>query len=129
MPLYMRKDEYGYKFVRPIPKKLQAHLGKANFIDRLGRDYRKAKAACAELTVETNRQLAEARAKQANENSVDAFLKQDARARLKTISVTPELSDQLASLWLQGLSVDSNAREDGLPVHCNRHTHWQQRAP
>ncbi|CAG9165236.1 hypothetical protein LMG23992_00380 [Cupriavidus laharis] len=113
MPLYMRKDDYGYKFVRPIPKELRGHLGLANFIKRLGRDYRKAKTACAELTVDTNRQLAEARAKLANQNSVDAFLKQDARARLKTISVTPDLSDQLAALWLQGLSVDAKAREAG----------------
>lgn len=38
MPLYMRKDVHGYKFVRPIPKNLRDHLGKANFIKRLGPD-------------------------------------------------------------------------------------------
>lgn len=59
MPLYMRKDENGYKFVRPIPKELKALLDdKANFIKRLGRDYKKAKIACAEFTVETNERLA-----------------------------------------------------------------------
>ncbi len=114
MPLYMRKDSHGYKFVRPIPKILRGLLGQANFIKRLGRDYRKAKTACAEFTVETDRQLAEARAQQANQDSVDAFLKQDARTRLKTISVTPELSDQVAALWLQGLNADSLARKAGL---------------
>ncbi|WP_247350741.1 DUF6538 domain-containing protein [Ralstonia pseudosolanacearum] len=114
MPLYMRKDDHGYKFVRPIPKDLRDQLGQANFIKRLGRDYRKAKITCAEFTVETDRQLAEARAQQANQTGIDAFLSQDALTRLKTISVTPKLADQLAALWLQGLNADAKARSDGL---------------
>ncbi|ARL97298.1 hypothetical protein [Burkholderia pseudomallei] len=114
MPLYMRKDDYGYKFVRPIPQNLRGLLGQTNFIKRLGRDYRKAKTACAEFTVETDRQLAEARAQLANQNSIDTFLKQNARTRLKTMSVTPELSDQVAALWLQGLNADYLARKAGL---------------
>lgn len=114
MPLYMRPDKYGYKFVRPIPKELQAELGQANFIKRLGRDYPKAKATCAEYTVETNRLLAEARNKLAGLGAVDVYLSQNARTRLRTISVTPELSNQLASLWLQGLNTDAKAREAGL---------------
>ena len=64
--LYMRKDDHGYKFVRPIPKQLQSQLGQANFIKRLGPDYRKAKIACAELTVETDRKLEAARVQQGN---------------------------------------------------------------
>ncbi|CAJ0777270.1 hypothetical protein LMG7141_00602 [Ralstonia condita] len=83
----MRKDDHGYKLVRPIPKDLRDQLGQANFIKRLGRDYREAKTACVKFTVETDRQLAEARAKRANQNSIDAFLKRDTQARLKTISV------------------------------------------
>ncbi|WP_112184183.1 hypothetical protein [Ralstonia sp. GX3-BWBA] len=114
MPLYMRKDAHGYKFVRPIPKGLRGQLGQANFIKRLGRDYRKAKTACAEFTVETDRQLAEARALQANEDAQDTFQNQDARTRFKTISVTPELSDQVAALWWLGLDADAKARADGL---------------
>lgn len=39
MPLYMRKDDHGYKFVCPIPQDLRDQLGKASFIKRLGPDY------------------------------------------------------------------------------------------
>lgn len=115
MPLYMRKDENGYKFVRPIPKELKALLDdKANFIKRLGRDYKKAKIACAEFTVETNERLAEARGKQGNQDALTTFLNRDARTRLKTIQVTPDLPGQLASLWLHGLNADLDARSAGL---------------
>ena len=82
MPLYMRKDSHGYKFVRLVPTELRAQLGKANFIKRLGRDYGKAKTACAEFAVETNRLLAEARNHQANQDAVGMFLKRNVRTRL-----------------------------------------------
>ena len=97
MPLYMRKDEYGYKFVRPIPEKLRTHFDQANFIKRLGRDYRQAKITCAELAVETDRRLEAAKSGLANQDSIDAYFKLDAWKRLKAITVTPELSSQLAS--------------------------------
>jgi integrase len=112
--LYMRKDEHGYKFVRPIPKNLQSEVGQANFIKRLGPDYRKARIACAEWTVATDRKLAEARALLANQDSLDTFLSQSSRTRLKSITVTPQLSGQVASLWLQGLDADAKARAEGL---------------
>lgn len=114
MPLYMRKDDNGYKFVRPIPKALQVPLGKANFIKRLGRDYRQAKIVYAEFAVETERLLAEARGQRATQNSVQAFLARDTGTRLKTITVTSELSGQLAALWLHGLNADLDARRAGL---------------
>jgi hypothetical protein len=115
MPLYMRKDENGYKFVRPIPKELKALLDdKANFIKRLGRDYKKAKIDCAEFTVETNERLAEARGKQGKQDGLTTFLNQDARTRLKTIQVTTALPGQLASLWLHWLNADLDARSEGL---------------
>jgi len=57
MPTYMRKDEYGYRFLRPIPKDLAQRFGKANFVQRIGKNYKKAKSLCAELTVRTNRKI------------------------------------------------------------------------
>ncbi|KAG0161963.1 hypothetical protein DFQ30_004710 [Apophysomyces sp. BC1015] len=39
----MRKDDYGYKFIRPIPKNLQAQLGQANFIS--------TKSTCRRLAI------------------------------------------------------------------------------
>jgi len=114
MPLYMRKDVHGYKFVRPIPQDLRDQLGKANFIKRLGPDYRKAKTVCAELTVETDRLLAVARNQQDQGDAKEAFLKLNAWKRLKTISVTPELSGQLGALWLSGLDADAQDRKAGL---------------
>lgn len=98
MPLYMRKDDHGYKFVCPIPQDLRDQLGKASFIKRLGPDYRKAKTVCAEFTVETDRLLAAARSQQDQGNAKEAFLKLNAWKRLKTISVTPELPGQLGVL-------------------------------
>lgn len=43
MPTYMRKDDHGYRFLRPIPQDLRPLFKKANFVKRLGRDYKKAK--------------------------------------------------------------------------------------
>lgn len=58
MPLYMRKDAYGYRFLRPVPKDLIDHIGKANFVKRLGRSYKEARSLCDELTVQTDSELA-----------------------------------------------------------------------
>lgn len=114
MPLYMRKTSHGYRFLRPVPQNLVAHLGRANFVKSLGKDYSEAKARCAELTVSTNGKLAEARAKQSQKNSVDAFFELDPNRRLKKVSVTKELSGQLGSLWLNCLTADAEARQAGL---------------
>ena len=75
MPTYMRKDDYGYRFLRPIPQDLRPLFKKANFVKRLGRDYKKAKELCALLTVQTDRELASARSNQKQVTSTDSFLK------------------------------------------------------
>jgi len=114
MPTYMRKDKHGYKFVRPIPVELQDALDKANFLKRLGHDYRRAKIDLAEEVVKSDRELAEAKAKFADKNSLDAYIKRDPIERLKSVRVSPELAGQLAALYLQGLDNDLAARREGL---------------
>ena len=33
MPTYMRKDDHGYRFLRPIPQDLRTLFKKANFVN------------------------------------------------------------------------------------------------
>ncbi|MFZ7338272.1 DUF6538 domain-containing protein [Comamonas jiangduensis] len=73
MPTYMRKDDHGYRFLRPIPQDLRTLFKKANFVKRLGRDYKKAKGLCALLTVQTDRELAAARSNQKEVTSTVDF--------------------------------------------------------
>lgn len=114
MPLYMRLDSSGYRFVRPIPADLQPYFSKKNFVWRLGRNYKEAKSACAEHTLFTERALASAREKAAGGQGLEAFLRQDRWTRNKRLTFTDQLPGQLASLWLQGLEADANARAQGL---------------
>ncbi len=114
MPTYMRKDDYGYRFLRPIPQDLRPLFQKANFVKRLGRDYKKAKELCALLTVQTDRELAAARSNQAQATSIDSFLKLPSKTRLKSLSISPELPGQIASLFLSTLDADAQARKEGM---------------
>lgn len=114
MPAYMRKDGHGYRFLRPIPKDLVQRFGKANFVKRLGKDYKQAKALCAELTVLTDRELAAARVACMESASLESYLKLPLAKRFKKIPYSPELAGQLASLWLNSLEVDAQARQAGL---------------
>lgn len=114
MPTYMRKDDYGYRFLRPIPQDLRPLFKKANFVKRLGRDYKKAKELCALLTVQTDRELAAARSNQKQVTSTDSFLKLPRETRLKRLSISPELPGQIASLFLSTLDADAQARKEGM---------------
>lgn len=114
MPTYMRKDDYGYRFLRPIPQDLRPLFQKANFVKRLGRDYKKAKELCALLTVQTDRDLTAARSNQAEAASLESWFKQPRATRYKKISVTPDLSGQIASLVLSGLESDAQSRRMGM---------------
>lgn len=115
MPPYMGKIKNGYRFRRTIPKDLVDHFGKDNFVKLLGHDYKRARLLCAELTVQTDRELASMRAHLSRVDSVDAFLKLPRDARLKKLSVSSELAGQLATLWLESsLDADAQARKAGL---------------
>ncbi len=114
MPTYMRKDDHGYRFLRPIPQDLRPRFAKANFVKRLGRDYKKAKELCALLTVQTDRELAAARSNQTQATSIGSFLKLPRKTRLKSLSISPELPGQIASLFLSTLDADAQARKEGM---------------
>lgn len=114
MPTYMRKDDHGYRFLRPIPQDLRPRFQKSNFVKRLGRDYKKAKELCALLTVQTDHELATARSNQAEAASLEFWFKQPRATRYKKISVTPDLSGQIASLVLSGLESDAQSRRMGM---------------
>lgn len=113
MPTYMRKVATGFKFVRPIPLALRSHFGKANFIQRLGKDYKVAKIACAKLSVETNALLTAAVAGQSNEAAVERYLQLPRNLRLKKIAFASELPRQISSLWLKSLDADAAVRAAG----------------
>ena len=114
MPLYMRLDSSGYRFVRPIPVELQPYFDKKNFVWRLGKDPKKAKLACAEYTLSTERALASARQKASGEKGLEAFLRQDSKTRIRRLTFTEELPGQVASLWLSAIGADAAARANGI---------------
>ncbi|MDA8454902.1 hypothetical protein M4R22_09015 [Acidovorax sp. GBBC 3334] len=91
MPLYMRLDSSGYRFVRPIPVDLQPFFGKKNFVWRLGRNPKEAKLACAERTLFTERALASARQNAAGQSGLDAFLRRDPSTRSRRLTFTEQL--------------------------------------
>lgn len=114
MPAYMRKDDHGYRFLRPIPQDLRPLFKKANFVKRLGRDYKKAKELCAVLTVQKDQEIAAARSNQAQATSIDSFLQLPRKTRSKKLSISPELPGQIASLFLSTLEADAQARKEGM---------------
>ena len=114
MPPYMRRGPHGYKFVRPVPVKLRATFEKSNFVQQLGKDFKKAKELCAELAVSTNEQIALARSGIASKDAQTQLLK---HKQYKKLSITPELPKQIAALFLSGLEADAKARRDGLEDH------------
>lgn len=113
MPTYLRKDANGFKFVRPIPQALRSHFGKANFVQRVGKDYKAAKIACSRLAVETNALLTAAVAGHSNEAALERYLQLPRNHRLKKIAFTSELPRQISSLWLKSLDADAAARAAG----------------
>lgn len=113
MPPYMRKDSHGYKFVRPIPKKLHSIFNKANFIQRLGKNFSEAKRRCLELAVETQKKLDQALHKASSASSIDDYLCLPPSARLQRIKFSPNLAGSISSLWLQSLDADAQARASG----------------
>lgn len=114
MPPNMRKTPHGYTYLRAVPSELREVVKKTVFKKALGRNYKVAKDQVAQLEVESNRVIAEARAMLANSQALDSYLKCGPESRLKSIAITPELSGQLAALWLSGLDNDLSAREEGL---------------
>jgi integrase len=63
MPQYMFKSPNGtgYTFRRGVPADVQSSIGKREFKQTLGGDFRRAKRQCQELAVETSRQIEAAR--------------------------------------------------------------------
>jgi integrase len=67
MPTYLSKNPAGtgYLFRRAVPADVQALIGKREFKTPLGGDYRAACTRCNQLAVDTDNQIAEARARRA----------------------------------------------------------------
>ena len=64
MPQYMRKNPRGtgYEFRRGVPVDVREAIGKREFKEALGGDFRSASQRCRELAVETDRHIEAARA-------------------------------------------------------------------
>lgn len=89
MPQYMSKNARGtgYVFRRAVPEDIRPTIGKREFKEPLGSDYRHACQRCRELAVDTDQQIAAARAKAAPLASAV----EDAK-RMETQSSIPDTS-------------------------------------
>lgn len=121
MPQYMSKNPRGtgYLFRRAVPADIRPTIGKREFKETLGGDYRSACQRCRELAVETDQQIAAARAKAATQPALsgdsERVVAQSTLPLTEIHEVTPDLIARLHSTVIE--QVQSADREQRYRAH------------